>query len=233
MKTLLYAEDDKESRENFVYILSTLFDTIYTASNGKEALDSYARHAPDVVLLDISMPYIDGLNVAKIIRKDNQNVSIVILTAHSQKDKLLRAVNLKLDGYLLKPLDDILLLDKMRNIISGVNNKQNNLVLAYPGLQWNKNRQELYTNNIKIKLTKKELLLIDLLCKNNGSCISVDDIIFYVWYDELPDFTHSNKVIQLISRINAKVNTITKKEKIVLVENIYGYGYVITCKENA
>jgi len=116
--TLLYAEDDQESRENYAYILHTDFDTVYQAADGKEALRLYHEHSPDIVLLDINMPLLDGLGVAEAIRKENQTIPIVMLTGHSDRERLLKAVNLKLSAYLLKPVDIIHLLQTLKSLVA-------------------------------------------------------------------------------------------------------------------
>ena len=104
--TVLYAEDDPQSRQNYAFVLEEYFSNVYIAKDGKEALDIYYNKKPDILLLDISMPYINGLEVATKVRKENKNIPIIMLTAHADKENLLAAIPLKLTDYLLKPIDD-------------------------------------------------------------------------------------------------------------------------------
>jgi len=81
--TLLYAEDDLQSRKNYAFVLEEYFSEVYLAEDGREALDIYHEKKPDVLLLDISMPFIDGLDVAKAVRTTNKDIPIIMLTAHA------------------------------------------------------------------------------------------------------------------------------------------------------
>ena len=86
--TLLYAEDDNETRENYAFVLKQYFHKVYTAKDGKEALSIYNEMKPDILLLDISMPLVNGLDMAKEVRRYNETIPIIMRTAHSEHDKL-------------------------------------------------------------------------------------------------------------------------------------------------
>jgi len=103
-RTILYVEDEPQIRTNIIEYLESYFGTVYAASDGAEALEMYHAHTPDVALLDINLPHIDGLSVAKEIRSLNSKIKIVMLTAHTEKEKLLKATELKLTKYLIKPI---------------------------------------------------------------------------------------------------------------------------------
>ncbi|MCF6206781.1 MAG: response regulator transcription factor [Sulfurovum sp.] len=220
--TLLYAEDNLESRENYTFILAPYFEHIYLASNGEEALALYEQHQPDILLLDISMPLRDGLDVAKVVRNKDSHIPIVMLTAYSDRERLLKAVNLKLDGYLLKPIDDKQLKETMETIFQNIKEQQHTSLLY--GLTWNYNTQTLFHNNIQIKLTKKERMLLDILCKKPGNIIQHDTLILHIWEDNIPDHTYTNKLTQLIYRLNKKVSEYLPTG-VNLIENSYTMGY--------
>ena len=118
--TLLYAEDDPQSRKNYAFVLEEYFAEVYLAEDGREALDLYHEKKPDVLLLDISMPFINGLDVAKTVRKENKEIPIIMLTAYSEQDMLMRAVNLKLEEYLLKPINDKSLTQSLEKAIKEI-----------------------------------------------------------------------------------------------------------------
>ena len=102
--TLLYVEDDRELRAQFVRILKPKFKKVYEASNGLEALAKYEALSPDMMLVDINIPKVDGLEVIELIRKLNKDIAIVILSAYSDQKKLLSAIKLGLSEYLIKPV---------------------------------------------------------------------------------------------------------------------------------
>ena len=220
--TLLYAEDNQESRENYAFVLSNYFHKVYTAKDGKEALEIYHDKKPDILLLDITMPKLNGLDVAKSIREENEEIPIVMLTAHSETDKLLRAVPLKLEEYLLKPINNKRLQNTMLDLIHKLESKD--IVELKEGLSWNKRNNNLLYEKQEIKLTLKENLLIELLTKTAGDYFIRDTIIYHVWPDEIPDASHDRKLTKLISRLNKKIMMETGST-ITLIENSYALGY--------
>jgi len=218
--TLLYAEDDRESQENYAFILQEYFSEIYLASNGKEAFDLFNEHQPDMLLLDISMPLINGLDLVSIIRKEHPTIPIVMLTAHSDRERLLKAVSLKLDGYLLKPVDITQLKETLQSLIKEIRNEE--VVCLINDLVWD--GHNLYYQDKVIKLTKKERLLLQLLCKYPGQYVSHDELIIHIWNDEMPDFGHNKKLVQLIYRLNKKLaETLSCNPH--FIENSYTHGY--------
>jgi len=222
--TILYAEDDRETRENFSMILHQFFDTVYVAENGKEALNLYHKYHPDILLLDIGMPYLDGLDVARAVRKSDTDIPIVILSGYSDRERLLSAVNLKLEAYLLKPIDNIQLKETILKLIKKIEDKE--LVPLRKELLWNKNTNMLIYQEEQVKITKKERLLLEILIKNIGNYISNDDLIIHIWQDDIPDHSHDNKLIQLIYRLNKKITHLLHCDE-HLIENSYTLGYKI------
>ncbi|MCK4441206.1 MAG: response regulator, partial [Sulfurovaceae bacterium] len=100
---LLYIEDDKDIQSIYLDILQEYVGKVYCANDGKEGYELYLSCQPDIILLDINMPKIDGLTLAKKIRDIDKDVKIIITTAHGEQDKLLKAIELYLIKYILKP----------------------------------------------------------------------------------------------------------------------------------
>ena len=222
--TLLYAEDDALIRENLLYILRDYFDDILIVKNGKEALDVYNEKNPDVIILDICMPQMSGLEVARQIREEDETIPIIMLTGHSDRERLLDAVNLKLEAYLVKPVDYTKLSKVLTNTIDKLSDSH--IVNLRKDLVWNSKDQLLRYNDKVIKLTKKEKLTVEILSQNINKYVSNDLLIYHIWNDEIPDNSHDNKLIQLIYRLNKKLYEETDyTEKIV--ENSYTLGYRI------
>jgi len=220
--TLLYAEDDPQSRKNYAFVLEEYFSTVYLAEDGREALDLYHEKKPDVLLLDISMPFINGLDVAKAIRTTNKDIPIIMLTAHADQKKLLTAIPLGLSKYLLKPIDDRSLIQAVIKTIQELKNRD--IISIGENLLWNKTNANLFYDEENIKLTKKEHKLITLLINSIGRYFTHDTLIIQVWDDEMPDASHDNKLHQLVYRLNRKINKITNTDT-PLIENSYTLGY--------
>jgi len=226
--TLLYAEDDAQSRRSYTFVLEKYFSKVYTAENGREALDIYHEKTPDMLLLDVSMPFINGLEVAKMVRKNNKEIPIIILTAHSDKEKLLEAIPLGLSQYLLKPIDRRELRDVILKFTQKLQNRD--ILFLKKNLSWKKINSDLCYEEKPVKLTKKERKLMILLINALGDYYPHDALIIQIWDDEIPDVSHDQKLRQLVYRLNKKINGIINSDT-PLIENSYTLGYRINFYE--
>ncbi len=113
---VLYIEDSSEVRESTLLLLKEFFEKIITASNGKEGLELYEKEKPDLIITDINMPEMSGIEMIKEIRKKDKDIPIIITSAHSEIEFLLKSIKLGVDGYILKPID----LNQFINTISKV-----------------------------------------------------------------------------------------------------------------
>ncbi len=222
--TLLYAEDDLQSRKNYAFVLEEYFSTVYLAENGKEALDLYHKKKPDVLLLDISMPFINGLDIAKFIRTTNKDIPIIMLTAHDEQEKLLRAIPLNLSNYLIKPIDNKSLIQTILKVINEFQNRE--IIPIEKKLLWNRTTSNLFYDEKNIKLTKKEHKLMTILIGSLGEYFTHYALILEVWDNEIPDESHDNKLQQLVYRLNKKINILINRDS-SLIENSYSLGYKI------
>ncbi len=225
--TLLYAEDDLQSRKNYAFVLKEYFSEVYLAESGREALDLYHEKKPDVLLLDISMPFVNGLDVAKFVRTTNRDIPIIMLTAHTEQEKLLTAIPLGLSEYLLKPIDDRKLIETIQKTIEQIESRET--VTIRKNLMWNKANSNFFYKEENIKLTKKENKLLTFLLSSSGEYFTHDTLILEVWDNEVPDESHDNKLQQLVYRLNKKINTIINSNT-PLIENRYSLGYRIDHK---
>jgi len=226
--TLLYAEDDDLIRENLLYILKDYFETIHVVKDGEAAIDIYHNERPDIIILDICMPKIDGLEVAKLIRQEDETTPLIMLTGYSDRERLLDAVNLKLEAYLVKPVDYTKLDTILKKTIERVS--ENHIIPLRKELIWDAQTQILRYKTDVIKLTKKEKLALTVLAQNINHYLSNDALIYHIWHDEIPDDSHDNKLIQLIYRLNKKIDEQTHyRDK--LIENSYTLGYRILYRD--
>jgi len=217
--TLLYAEDEQNVRTNYTNYLTLYFNTIYEAQNGQEALDKYYEYRPDIIILDVNMPLIDGLSVAKEIRKEDKEVSIIMLTAFSETDMLIDAISLQLIDYLIKPVNRTKLKNTIETAITYLDNKKD--ITIYQSfthtIEYNKNKQKLFDNDIEIKLTHQERLLLEFLLKNEKKIVSKDEINYGVWQAIGENETDHN--------IKSLIKSLNKKFPEKIIEDIYSGGY--------
>ncbi|MDD2698588.1 MAG: response regulator transcription factor [Arcobacteraceae bacterium] len=218
--SILYVEDDNNLRDRYTQLLKLYFQNVYEASNGEEAMEKYTLYKPDVAILDINIPQINGLKVAKKIREDNENIVLIMLTAYSDREKLLEAIELRLTKYLIKPIKTFELEDILIETISKLKmiQKSKNMLPLNCGFQWDKETKQLYSkDNQRIKLTKKELLLIELFCENKDKTFSNEDILNYVWVDDEDEY-NPNKLRIIFSKLKTKLSC-------NLFDSTYNVGY--------
>lgn len=115
--TILYVEDEKENVELIQSLLKDKIKTIFVAYDGLEGLALYKQHLPDIVISDIQMPNMNGIEMAKEIKKINQKQNIIFITAFNENHLLLEAINLGIDKYIIKP---ILSLESLLNPIDTI-----------------------------------------------------------------------------------------------------------------
>lgn len=102
---ILYVEDDAATRDEVVQFLRRHTDDVIVACDGREALEAYARKKPDIVVTDIRMPVMDGLQMAQEIKSRDHDAKIIMTSAYLDTEYLLKAIELGVDGYVMKPVD--------------------------------------------------------------------------------------------------------------------------------
>lgn len=178
---ILYVEDDEIARENGIEYLENFFEHIYEASDAIIALQLYEKYKPDIIITDIQMPKLNGLEFVKRIRQKDKKTQIIIITAFCDKDYLLKAIELGLVKYLIKPVKEkefeealFLCVNSLQEDISNIVKLENN---SYFDI-FNKN---LVINEEIVKLRTKEILFLELLIKNKNRYVSYEEIENYVW----------------------------------------------------
>ena len=228
--TLLFIEDDENFQKETNEIFKELFCKVDLAENAEIGLEKYLSHYQkqdkyyDIVITDINLPQKNGIELIKQIYKINEHQPIIVLSAHNESNYLLELINIKIEHFLIKPLDYNKILEVFFNISSKIlkencknNNFETNLVNLNNDFLWNKKDSLLYHKNKHIKLTQKEILLMQLFIKN-GSKISTTQEISNTLWNKKTDLKTKNDLKPLISRFRKKINPST-------IESIYGLGY--------
>ncbi|MEY4504730.1 MAG: hypothetical protein RL154_1026 [Pseudomonadota bacterium] len=113
---IVYAEDETHVREIVTRVLRDIVEDVYPAEDGLQALALYNEHSPDIVITDITMPNMNGFDLAKEIRAKNKHVPIIAITAHNENSHLVKAIEIGFTGFLVKPLDLEKLIDTVDDI---------------------------------------------------------------------------------------------------------------------
>lgn len=219
--SLLYIEDDHDIQEIYLDSIKEQVDVVHLASDGEEGYEAYLEHKPNIILLDIDMPKLDGLSLAKKIREKDSSVKIIITTAYGEQDKLLQAIELYLVKYILKPIDPTLLKEALEKAKSEISESQEEELLTYhldEDTVWYFESEKLYTNEVEVKLTKNERRLLKLLSTNENKVFTFFEIFDHISYDDFDKDYDANQIRALVKLLRKKV----PKESIL---NIYGEGY--------
>lgn len=179
--SILYVEDEPDIQKNITEYLGNYFGDIYLAPDGKEALNQYSKHHPDVMLLDINLPNIDGLTVAQEIRKNDPNIKIIMLTAFTEKEKLLKATELKLTKYLIKPVPPKAFKKTLETLAYELTNNPTRFLKLSDHYTWDKEQEQLNRDGKAIELAEKEHRLLKLFVNYKGKPISYEKIVITVW----------------------------------------------------
>ena len=213
--SILVVEDEIELQNQLVEYFELYFKKIFTASNGIEAFESYNANKPSIIFTDINMPKQNGLEFVKKIRENDDTTPVVILTAHTDTEYLLTAVELNLVSYLLKPIK----MDKLRETIEKIlkNIKDNDVINLYDLYSWDKSLKLLFFNNEKVNLSKYELLFLELLIQKKNITVSYEEIHYFIYDDT--EFS-TDAIRSLVKRLRQK----TSKD---LIKSSYKEGYKI------
>ncbi len=219
--SVLYVEDEVQIRKKYAQFLKRFCTAIYEASDGEEAYKLYKEKRPDILIADINMPKLNGLELVAKIRENDHNTKVIMLTAHSDVKYLLEATNLKLTKYLIKPVSRDELKEALTlaiNELSNFNVFSKKLIYLKENSHWDKEAMELFIDEEPIALTKNEKLLTDMLVCKLNSTFSYDEIIYQLWPDDFNDKFPALKTL---------VKGLRKKLPEDSLENVRSTGYRI------
>jgi DNA-binding response OmpR family regulator len=212
---ILLVEDEQKIAQSLQNAMGDYFHSFYIASNGVDGLRIFEEMAPDIVITDIMMPQKTGLEMAKEIKELDPNFPIIILSAHSETDKFLNAIDIGIIKYFIKPYDPDDLLEYINSLSERFESKAIALVA---GFSFNINSKSFYKNRRYISLSKKETAFLELFLSQDETYVAdAETIKSYLWSGE---FVSDERLRTFIRRLRTK----TSKE---LVLNLKGRGYQI------
>jgi len=234
--SILFVEDYTELRHNTTEILKNFFKYVESATDGLDALKKYTQYYEenetyyDIVLSDIQMPKLNGIDLTEELYKLNQNQSIVILSAHDDTKHLLPLVNLGIEHFIKKPIDFQELLEVLYNTSKKINTKlndtpknTNSIIKFSKDVFYDRDNKSLISQSQSVYLTKYEIIFLQYLSSVEGKIYTSEDIVaHYVAKGENLD----------IQNIRKLVSKLRKKLPSKAIKSVYGIGYKLITLNN-
>lgn len=211
--TILYIEDDAKIRDSITEFLSRYCKKVYECDNSEEGLKLYQRYKPDILLLDINLPGMSGIDLATLIRKNDIKTRILISTAYTNKEFMIKAVELQLTRYLVKPVTSEELFSAFEKCLDELQSEDS--IDLGGGYKYSKKLTAITYEDETIMLRKKEVDLLEFFITHQGEVVRYEILEYCIWGDE----------IMTRDAIRSQIRNIRKKINIDLFENISGIGY--------
>lgn len=225
---ILVVDDEINIRRILETRLSIMGYEVITAADGEEALFLYRKEMPNLIILDIMMPKLDGYGVCQEIRKESE-IPIIMLTALNDVTDKITGLELGADDYIVKPFSPKELEARVKSILRRVDKLpnvplNNNLgILSIGNIKIDSNRRQVYKHNEKIRLTGMEFSLLELLISKSGEPFSRSSILQEVW-GYTPERHVDTRVVDVhISRLRSKLEEDPSNPDLILTARGIGY----------
>jgi DNA-binding response OmpR family regulator len=219
MKVLI-AEDDRDFGNILTQYVTISGFEVNLARDGKEAWEKFNEAKPDICVLDVMMPEMDGFTLAEKIKQTHSDMPIIFLTAKSLKEDIVKGLKLGADDYITKPFDPEVLILRINNILKRVYSSVNDeyhvsaTVLRF-------NTLELLCGKTKEKLTLKEAQLLRYFIINKNKILAREDILTEIWGED--DYFLGRSMDVFISRIRKYVS----EDKNIDIRTVRGTGFIL------
>lgn len=226
---VLLVEDEDVARKTLAFYLNTIFDEVVVAHDGQEGYSLLKQNYDenktfDLVLTDLKMPNVDGMDMIEEILKIIPNQRFIIVSAHKNEEDLLRLINLRVLGYFVKPLNIDNMMEMLQKAKKEVledrkdTEKNSDLISINKTYTYNLANDKLYNEENIVKLSKKEADILGVLIDNLGEVVSVESFKEQVWNDIN---TNDSAFRTVMKRLKDKI----KDDDFIISHK--GYGYII------
>lgn len=187
MKTILIIDDDEDIREIISYNLTKEGYTVISAKNGIEGIKKAKKNIPSLILLDVMMPEMDGMEVCQILRAEEatKDIKICFLTARSEDYSQIAGFDAGADDYVTKPVKPKVLASRINAILRRKSNSKKASDEIQGGIIINREKYELLKDGVPIHLPRKEFELLALLASQPGNVFEREVILQTVWGSEI------------------------------------------------
>lgn len=221
--TLLLVEDDKTILDGLKFCLTKENFNIKTAPNGREALKELDNNKIDLLVLDINLPDINGIELYKKIKND-KDIPTIFLTANDLETTVVEALDTGADDYITKPFKTRELISRINSVLRRVYKKESSNKLEIKNIKINLNEATVYKDNEKIFLTALEYKILLILFMHPGRVFTRESILAEIW-DTEEEYVNDNTLTVYIKRIREKLEDDPTNPKIIMT--VRGLGYKV------
>lgn len=220
---ILYIEDEYNIRQNVAKTLKLLCKEVFDVDEIDKANQILDTSRIDIIISDINLGKDNGLDFIEDLRKNDKTIPVILLSAYTDREYLLKATKLKLVDYLTKPIDFKMLNNALHNCVNDIIDNSKYIIRFPDDITYNVLQKKLFATNEnkEITLTSKELLLLDYLIKYNNRVVSHEELKINIW-DDIFDASDS-ALKNLLNKLRKKIG----KE---VISNISGVGFRIEIK---
>lgn len=221
MKKILIIEDEESIRGFLKINLKRNGYEVIEADNGELGVKLALKEKPAIIILDVMLPGIDGFNVCKIIRNEDEKVGIIMLTAKSKDLDKIMGLEYGADDYIIKPFNPMELLLRIKALLRRISDYEEKKGIIQGKFKLDIYAKRIFKNNKEIDLTPKEYSIIKLFIENPNKAFSRDELMDLVWGE---DYIGDPKIVDVnIRRLRSKIECSSLNEK--FIETIWGFGY--------
>lgn len=220
LKKILIIEDDLSLCNELKTLLENSNYQALTLTTFKDAKEQILSLAPDLILLDINIPYINGEILLKELRKES-NIPIIMVTSRNNEVDEVLSISYGADDYITKPYNPTILLLRIGSIFKRLN--QNNPIQTYKNLNINIQKGIITKDSKEITLTKNEMIIFNYLLSNQNRIVTRDEIMTDLWNNN--EYINDNALTVNISRLRGKLRDIGHED---LIETRKGQGYILS-----
>ncbi len=222
MSRIMIIEDNENLKKELIEFLVRYGYEAYGMDDYKNAIEIVLKDEPDLILLDVNLPYYDGYFICREIRKKNSSIPIIIVTSRDSDMDEIMSMNLGADDFVTKPYNTQVLLARIGSLLrrSGAGKVQD--ILEHKGLKLNMNKGEVTYAEKSTDLSKNEFKILSCLMKNKENIVSREDLMDYLWNSDL--FIDDNTLSVNVTRLRKKLDDLGFKNGI---ETKRGIGYIL------
>jgi two-component system alkaline phosphatase synthesis response regulator PhoP len=223
MSRILIVEDEESIRKFIKISLKREKFQVFEAASAEEGMQKILQETPDVLILDVMLPGMNGFELCKKLKKQNENIGIIILTARAQDMDKIMGLEFGADDYMVKPFNPLELVARINSLLRRMkykNKEQSNFINSRE-FRIDLYSKKIFKNDIELDLTPKEFLLMKMFIQNPSKALSRDELLNSIWGYE---FIGDTKIVDVnIRRLRSKVEKDPSDPQ--YIETVWGTGY--------